>query len=142
MEYLENEKSFFNEIKNIFYSCRRAIIWWKNKNLIKNTRDKLYGKNISLRKYIKHQKILHWKKNTSSKRKSGSLWDFLQQSFQCGISHWCPMGSTNRDTHSGIANLYPKHFNQSHSCMHIKEGCITAYVNYGSYWMCQIIMLD
>ena len=30
-EYLENEKSFLDEI-NIFHSFRRAIIWWKNKN--------------------------------------------------------------------------------------------------------------
>ena len=34
-EYLENEKSFSDEIKNIFHSFWRAIIWWKNKNLIK-----------------------------------------------------------------------------------------------------------
>ena len=34
--WLENEKSFFNEIKNTFHSFWRAIIWWKNKNLIKN----------------------------------------------------------------------------------------------------------
>ena len=34
-EYLENEKSFLDEIKNIFHSFWRAIIWWKNKNLIK-----------------------------------------------------------------------------------------------------------
>ena len=30
-EYLENQKSFFDEIKSI---------WWKNKNLIKNSRHK------------------------------------------------------------------------------------------------------
>ena len=28
-EYLKNEKSFLNEIKNIFLSFWRAIIWWK-----------------------------------------------------------------------------------------------------------------
>ena len=36
-EYLENEKSFFNEINNIFHSFGGAIICWKNKNLIKNS---------------------------------------------------------------------------------------------------------
>ena len=36
-EYLENEKSFLDEIKNIFHTFSRAIVWWKNKNLIKNT---------------------------------------------------------------------------------------------------------
>ena len=30
-KYFENEKSFLNEIKNIFHSFVRAIIWWKNK---------------------------------------------------------------------------------------------------------------
>ena len=34
-EYLENEKSFLDEIKNIFHNIWRAIIYWKNKNLIK-----------------------------------------------------------------------------------------------------------
>ena len=40
-EYLENEKSFLDEIKNIFHSFWRAIIWWKNKHLIKNSGQKL-----------------------------------------------------------------------------------------------------
>ena len=40
-EYLKNEKSFSDEIKNTFHSYRRAIIWWKNKNLIKNSGHKL-----------------------------------------------------------------------------------------------------
>ena len=30
-EYLKNEKSLLNEIKNIFLSFWRAIIWWKIK---------------------------------------------------------------------------------------------------------------
>ena len=30
-EYLENEKSFLDEIKNIFPSFWKAIIWWKIK---------------------------------------------------------------------------------------------------------------
>ena len=30
-EYLENKKSFLDEIKNIFHSFWRAIIWWKIK---------------------------------------------------------------------------------------------------------------
>ena len=34
IEYLENEKSFLDEIKNIFYSSRRTIIWWKIKKLV------------------------------------------------------------------------------------------------------------
>ena len=40
-EYLENEKSFLDEIKNIFHSFWRAIIRWKNKNLVKNSGHKL-----------------------------------------------------------------------------------------------------
>ena len=41
LEYLDNEKSFLDEIKNIFHSFWRAIIWWENKYLIKNSRHKL-----------------------------------------------------------------------------------------------------
>ena len=41
-EYLENEKSFPDEIKNIFHSIWRGIISWKNKNSIKNSGHKLY----------------------------------------------------------------------------------------------------
>ena len=40
-EYLENEKNFLDEIKNIFHSFWRPTIWWKNKNLIKNRGHKL-----------------------------------------------------------------------------------------------------
>ena len=40
-EYLENEKSFLDEIKSIFHSFWRPIIWSKNKKLIKNSRHKL-----------------------------------------------------------------------------------------------------
>ena len=40
-EYLENETSSLDEIKNAFHSFWRAIIWWKNKNLIKNSGRKL-----------------------------------------------------------------------------------------------------
>ena len=34
-KYLENEKSFLDEIKSISHSLWRAIIWRKNKNLMK-----------------------------------------------------------------------------------------------------------
>ena len=40
-KYLKNEKSFPDEMKKIFYSFWRPLIWWKNKNLIKNSRCKL-----------------------------------------------------------------------------------------------------
>ena len=40
-QYLKNEQSFFDEIRNIFYSFCRTIIWWKNKNLIQNSWHKL-----------------------------------------------------------------------------------------------------
>ena len=41
IKYLKKENSFFDEIKNIFHSFARAIIWWKNKNLIKTSGHKL-----------------------------------------------------------------------------------------------------
>ena len=40
-EYLENEKSFLDEIKHIFHSFSKAVIFQKNKNLLKNSRHKL-----------------------------------------------------------------------------------------------------
>ena len=40
-EYLKKEKSFLDEIKNIFQKFWKAITRWKNKNLIKNSRHKL-----------------------------------------------------------------------------------------------------
>ena len=40
-EYLKNEKSFLDEIKNIFHSFWRVITEWKNKNSIKNSGHKL-----------------------------------------------------------------------------------------------------
>ena len=40
-EYLEKEKSFLDEMKNFFHSFWKAIIWWKNKKFIKNSRHKL-----------------------------------------------------------------------------------------------------
>ena len=40
-EYLENGKSFFDEIKNIFCNFWMAIICWKNRNLTKKSRHKL-----------------------------------------------------------------------------------------------------
>ena len=66
---------------------------------------------------------------------SGFLLDSLQVIFHCGVSQPCPMKSTYcviaGDTHSDIVGVYPEHFHQSHSCMHIKEGCITVCVKYG-----------
>ena len=50
-EYLENEKSFLDEIRNIFYSFRRAINWSKNKNLIKNSRQAL-GESLFFIKFV------------------------------------------------------------------------------------------
>ena len=43
-EYLENENSFLDKIKNISHSFWRAIIWWKNKNLIKTNHIKPWYK--------------------------------------------------------------------------------------------------
>ena len=40
-EYLDNEKIFFDEIKNTFHSFGRTTIWQKNKNLIKNSGHRL-----------------------------------------------------------------------------------------------------
>ena len=51
IKYLENEKSFLDEIKSIFHSFWRAIIWWKNKNMMKvadtSFNNKKYQNDIS-----------------------------------------------------------------------------------------------
>ena len=41
LEHLEKEKRLLYEIKNIFHSFWRPIIWWKNKKLMKNSGRKL-----------------------------------------------------------------------------------------------------
>ena len=45
LEYLENEKSFLDVIKNTFHSFWRAIIWWKNKKL-KKIADKSFKEHL------------------------------------------------------------------------------------------------
>ena len=50
-EYLNNEKSFLDEIKNAFHSFRRPIIWWKNKNFIKIA-DTSFKKIIDVTKKV------------------------------------------------------------------------------------------
>ena len=63
---------------------------------------------------------------------SGFLLDFLHVKF----SLWCLPTVPNGCNSLGDCRenkLYPKHFHQSHSCIHIKEGCFTACANYGSY---------
>ena len=52
-EYLENEKSFLDEIKNIFQSFWRAIIWEKNIKLIKIA-DTSYNDFISFFDFINY----------------------------------------------------------------------------------------
>ena len=42
-EYFEKEKSFLDEIKNIFHNFWRAIIWWKNRKW--NSRHILWRQN-------------------------------------------------------------------------------------------------
>ena len=53
-EYLENERSFLDEIKNIFYSFWRAMIWWKNKRLIKIVDASFKVQNIT---FVSHGQI-------------------------------------------------------------------------------------
>ena len=74
-EYLGNKKSFLDEIKNIFHSFWRPIIWWKNKNLITSSRHKLW----CFRKY--------------SHSISFDFWQFFWQFFQPLNYLWI-----NRDT--------------------------------------------
>ena len=55
-EYLENEKSFLDEIKNIFNSFWRAVIWLKIKNWWKIADTSF--KNVLV--YLKNQQVKVW----------------------------------------------------------------------------------
>ena len=70
------------------------------------------------------------------KQNSIIISDFLLGFLQVKFSMWClPPVSNGFDSLGNCmgSTLYPKHFHQSHSCMHIKKGCITKCVDYGSY---------
>ena len=85
IEYLENEKSFLDEIKNICHSFWRAVIWWKNKKLIRaaglSTDDILLPTDVKgLSKFLAC--LIHGRVNFhhSSKAKSWAIlrnWFFL-----------------------------------------------------------------
>ena len=61
-EYLKNEKSFLDEVKNIFHSFWWAIIWWKNKNLLKiaNTSFNIFRENEKFATNIYRKKTFSW----------------------------------------------------------------------------------
>ena len=70
-EYLENEKSFLDEIKSIFHSFWRVIIWWKNKKyrtqaLNSLTRLVLRGYESGYFSKINHQILLTYKYDKAS----------------------------------------------------------------------------
>ena len=50
-EYLEDEKSFLDEIRNIFQCFWRPIIWWKNKKIDKKQQTQALKKNPSGRPF-------------------------------------------------------------------------------------------
>ena len=54
-EYLENKKRFLDEIKNIFHSFWMAMIWWKNKNLMKIADTSF---KHQLHQIVKHTQII------------------------------------------------------------------------------------
>ena len=60
-EYLENEKSFLDEIKSIFHRFWRTTICWKNKNLIKIA-DTSFRSPFSIYSYFDRDfQILHYR---------------------------------------------------------------------------------
>ena len=86
-EYLKNQKSSFDEIKNIFHNFWRTIIWWKNKNLIKNSRYKLWFDPINTAtSFIKN-------KNQSLKKVSrlftSSIFLYFSYHHLLALYHFC-----------------------------------------------------
>ena len=61
IEYLENEKSFLDEIKSNFHGFWRAIIWWINKNLMKIA-DTSFNLDINYMAAFDSIKLLRLKK--------------------------------------------------------------------------------
>ena len=67
IEYLENEKRFLDEIKSIFHSLWRVIIWWKDKSLMKIAdtspnkiivNDQILGKEIAVWTLWKQKEVV------------------------------------------------------------------------------------
>ena len=71
IEYLENKKSFSDKIDNIFRCFWRAIIWWKNKKVIKtsgHTRNTNPWRNVYDTRWglICHNKLHPWASEIST----------------------------------------------------------------------------
>ena len=71
-------KGVLDEIKNIFHSFWRAIVWWKNKNLTKNSGHKL-------KKFVNHF-ILPYSRNN---KKRQLPWKFeILGTISSGVRVW------------------------------------------------------
>ena len=66
IEYLENEKSFLDEIRSIFHSFWRAIMWWKNKNLMKIADTSFNNRNTIKRCEICSKVTIYTQRRQSS----------------------------------------------------------------------------
>ena len=70
-EYLENEKSFLDEIKSAFYSFWRPIIWWRIKisyKIADTAINNVYTKGTTLTAFffIEKQRVLPLKRKNVS----------------------------------------------------------------------------
>ena len=91
---LENEKSFLDEIRNIFHSFWRVIIWWKNKKLKKKvgTSFKQTSKHDLLTKYfVFHSKVRMYKSTSECTTSSflsnnGNRKDEKSVNFVCWVN--------------------------------------------------------
>ena len=72
-------KRFLDEIKSIFHSFWRAIIWWKNKNLMK-TADTSFNKR-SLKRF-KYWAILLYNLNIFHKIRIEKVWETVLKGTQ------------------------------------------------------------
>ena len=100
-EYLENEKSFLDEIKSIFQSFWRAIIWWEIKIWLKlegksfNNKDTRTTSMASLLLTLNIFRTLFWYFYcwlwTSKCRLGGSSWLFIPLWYftSYAINLWC-----------------------------------------------------
>ena len=79
-EYLENEKSFLDEIKNIFYSFWRPVIWSKNKHLIKKIADTSFKDRKNNDMHKPESKVTRTKRHCWYSRLFVYNFEFIQRS--------------------------------------------------------------
>ena len=114
-EYLENEKSFLDEIKSIFHSFWMAIIWWKNNKLMKIA-DTSFKDNNEMLFLSSHRLWVTFFQNTSThcfckyRAKGGSCFYFfvfrgIKKYFNLRFTHLLSDRRNNQNPAKNVQNI-------------------------------------